>query len=276
MTKLFVRLPARELRGYAPTVIAATRWKTFERGCIPKARPSFAQRSLHTSPVAYKSNWLKKMLGITEEKEQEMLHSNKENRDKITTELSKGYFKDYAEIKKNGGKRFQAPDALTPVPQAYTFPTMHGKTIAGTSVTLPREWRGKVTLVLLGCRGYCKPMLDAYEEQFTAAFGTERKCQVFTLWIVEQAIFRKIMGSMFENSIRKTMPDVGEQERTICYLGSDVPQIKQHLDIFNAITGYAFLVDKHGRVRWQAHGYPDAEEIVTLKRGVSELLSSSR
>lgn len=61
------------------------------------------------------------MLGITEEKEQEMLHSNKEQRDKLTTALSKGYFQDYAEIKKNGGKRFRAPDALTNASHVLVF-----------------------------------------------------------------------------------------------------------------------------------------------------------
>lgn len=46
--------------------------------------------------------------------------------------------------------------------------------------------------------------------------------------------------------------------------------------IFNAVIGYGFLVDKKGRIRWQVHGDIDEGEVNTLARCVSELLSSSR
>lgn len=42
-----------------------------------------------------------------------------------------------------------------------------------------------------------QPMLDAYQEQFEAAFGAEKKCQVFTLWIVEQYVtFRALDNNL--------------------------------------------------------------------------------
>jgi hypothetical protein len=46
--------------------------------------------------------------------------------------------------------------------------------------------------------------------------------------------------------------------------------------IFNSAIGYAFLVDRKGRIRWEVHGQIEDGEIATLTRCVSELLSSSR
>ena len=46
--------------------------------------------------------------------------------------------------------------------------------------------------------------------------------------------------------------------------------------VFNAATGYGFLLDKNGRIRWRVHGHIDDAEVKTLERCVSELLCSSR
>ena len=44
----------------------------------------------------------------------------------------------------------------------------------------------------------------------------------------------------------------------------------------NPVSGYIFLVDKRGRIRWQANGFAEESELVTLTRGTSELLVSLR
>ena len=48
--------------------------------------------------------------------------------------------------------------------------------------------------------------------------------------------------------------------------------IKKTLLIHNSIIGYAFLVDKNGRIRWSSHGIPDSGELNSMIKCTHELL----
>lgn len=83
-------------------------------------------------------------------------------------------------------------------------------------------------------------------------------------------------GSIRANIKKKFADDPDRARNTFCYFGNDSNRIKDQLEMFNSATGYAFLLDRAGRIRWQVHGHINAEEEKTLCRCVSELLASSR
>ena len=192
----------------------------------------------------------------------------------LTRTRAQGYFADFAEIKKNGGKRFAAPDGMAKPQASEPFPPMEATAIDGTS-SLRLPLPGTVTLVLLGCRGYARPMLDAYRAHFEAKCAAERGCAVVELWLVERMFFR-FMSTAFVRELRTRYPEPERQKSIICYDRADVDELKSRLGVFNSITGYAYVVDKRGRVRWQCHGPPEPGELLTLERCISELVVSKR
>lgn len=145
-------------------------------------------------------------------------------------------------------------------------------------------------------------MLDAYRERFEVM--DDPKCRVFEIWLIERSAFQ-IISNMFESGVRKQY-SLEKHESVMCYNKSDVEEIKSRLGVFNAMSGFAYLVDKRGesslvckptcvartlvltymhaliglcgtgRIRWECHGMPIPEELETLSRVTSELLVSRR
>lgn len=62
------------------------------------------------------------------------------------------------------------------------------------------------------------------------------------------------------------------QKNTLCYSLSDIEDLKKSLNIFTPFTGYVYLLDGEGRIRWDAHGNPTAKEIESLTVLPGELL----
>lgn len=48
------------------------------------------------------------------------------------------------------------------------------------------------------------------------------------------------------------------------YTGRDVEEMREALQLTNSIVGYVFLLDREGRIRWQAHASPSKQEISAL------------
>lgn len=49
-------------------------------------------------------------------------------------------------------------------------------------------------------------------------------------------------------------------------------QLRQALQLSNLLTGYVFLLDAQGRLRWRASGSPSPAELQSLLRVTEELL----
>eukprot|EP00040_Diaphanoeca_grandis_P023468 m.127619 g.127619 ORF g.127619 m.127619 type:complete len:276 (+) comp29288_c0_seq2:345-1172(+) len=244
-----------------------------------QAQHQFQQQNLRQphqkQQIRYKSkSFIRRIFGIKDEEEAERQADLRSKRKTITKNFRKGFWGDVKEIDQTQGKTSIAPETLTKADEAELFPTMKCTAMSGRPLVLPKNWHGKVTLVTVGFRDYARPMLDTYRNHFLQTFPEDPMCQVYEVWIVERLVFR-FMAKMFETNLKKITP-VEYQDQTVYYSGSDAETLKQDLEVSNPVTGYVFLVDKRGRIRWQAHGPPTPEELITLTRGTSELLVSRR
>ncbi|KAJ0085198.1 hypothetical protein Patl1_07064 [Pistacia atlantica] len=61
-------------------------------------------------------------------------------------------------------------------------------------------------------------------------------------------------------------------QRQIVFSFGDHYYIRKELKILNLLTGYIFLLDKFGRVRWQGFGFSTPEELSSLLSCTSLLL----
>jgi hypothetical protein len=152
----------------------------------------------------------------------------------LVGELKKSYWSDLKEVRGDGGgKSFDGTVTIT-ANRSPTVPTMEGVALAGNPITLPDDFRGRTTLLVVGCRAFAQPQMDAYRTAFEAMEGgggggvggrgggrggggatsLHSRLQVLEVWFVERMIFQWMSG-IFEKSLRKQVTLKQRQERTL-------------------------------------------------------------
>ena len=192
-----------------------------------------------------------------------------DSNEKIVGQLKKSYWADYNETKsETGGKTFAGTELFSGN-QGGEVPALQAKSLAKTAtVSLPDDFSGKTTLLLVGCRAFAQPQLDAFRGAFEKAASRTNasRVQVIECWFVERLIF-KWMSGLFEKSLLKQMHDPTRRAQT-CVVTDGVDEFMKAMHVTNTIIGHAFLVDGRGRIRWKANGMPTHDEIVALNEGL--------
>jgi hypothetical protein len=191
----------------------------------------------------------------------------RKNRKEIFSEISKGYFGDLHEFRKNKGKRFSASERLLSKKEAVLFPRMDCRSLLGSDITIPNAFRGQVTLVTLSMRDIGIKICDEYRVPFIKAFPSE--VAVYEVAVIEQMVY-KLLRSVLIANLKQTI-ESNRHERFLSYSGKFI-DAKKHLLIHNSIIGYVFLLDENGYIRWTSHGYPKPLEIDLLIRCTNDLL----
>ncbi len=71
-------------------------------------------------------------------------------------------------------------------------------------------------------------------------------------------------------------PHTHHTQSSFLVCSEGVESVKSGLAIGNSIVGYAYLVDKEGRVRWRAHATPNEREIKALIKCTKTLMNGSK
>ncbi|CAH2041660.1 unnamed protein product [Thlaspi arvense] len=74
--------------------------------------------------------------------------------------------------------------------------------------------------------------------------------------------------------MRRSKPNEGKDvlQRQIVYSFGDNYYFRKELKILNLLTGYIFLLDNFGRIRWQGYGSATEEELSSMLSCTSFLL----
>jgi hypothetical protein len=121
---------------------------------------------------------------------------------------------------------------MTDPAESSRFPTMQVDTLVGTPVTLPDLWHGKVTLVSVGLRAFSKPMVEEYRTAFMKRFSDQAGCQFYEINMVDQYIYRTLLGNTIKTNMAKELADDPVRQRqTLCYLGADAAALKDKLGV---------------------------------------------
>ncbi|KAG9456819.1 hypothetical protein H6P81_001327 [Aristolochia fimbriata] len=207
-------------------------------------------------------------------------------RARIKDEMSRGYFADMAEIKKHGGKIAKANAILIPTMEAVKFPSLEVNFSDGRTLTLPngpehnksdksKKSSPLVSLVCLSFRANSQAMIDSWTTPFMDVFSNSTNIQLYQVSVIESwflslnPIKRMLLWTM-----RKSNSD-GKPcalQREIGYSFGDKYYFRKELKILNLLTGYIFLLDKLGRIRWQGYGLASEEEMSSLLSCTSQLL----
>lgn len=221
----------------------------------------------------HESVWLRMFGGkkYLQEKRQEIARARAELREEISTNFTK----DLSEYRHNRGKRTEAPAYVCQKKDSIPAPTLQGTTIGGAAVQFPTDLRGKVTLVVLGLRGISQKVMDMYREPFHRSFASHQACQHYEIHVVEQRVFQPFK-MFFASNLRRLVPDPARQQRMLilCPDADGLRDLRNRFKVYNALTGYAALVDSDAQIRWLAHGAPTDTEVQRMIECTQVLLSS--
>ncbi|XP_020585268.1 uncharacterized protein LOC110027948 isoform X3 [Phalaenopsis equestris] len=178
----------------------------------------------------------------------------KKANDRLKDELSRGYFADLSEIRKNSGKIAPANKTLIPSVAAAKFPDIVVHFPDGTSIKLPLfEQNGNnnstdeiIPTASLLCLSFRASSQVSFVESWLLSLNPMKN------------LFLKIARSS-SNPLRR-----------FAYFFGDHYDLRKKLQIVNLLTGYIFLLDGYGRIRWQGFGSATPEEVSSLvsKKGV--------
>nr|GMD19033.1 mitochondrial ATPase complex subunit ATP10 isoform X1 [Ipomoea batatas]GME12714.1 mitochondrial ATPase complex subunit ATP10 isoform X1 [Ipomoea batatas] len=208
-------------------------------------------------------------------------------RARLTDEMSRGYFADMSEMKKHGGKIAMANKIIIPAISALKFPALEVTYSNGSSLKLPSMCSGKDTdadvprasLLCLSFRASSEPMIHSWSVPFVDAFKDSNKVHLYEVSFIDSWLLsRNPMKKLLLRVMRKPKPNGREDvlQRQITYSFGDHYEFRKELKILNLLTGYIFLLDEFGRIRWQGFGSATQEEMSSLLSCTSMLLQEER
>ncbi|XP_020552249.1 uncharacterized protein LOC105169959 isoform X2 [Sesamum indicum] len=183
-------------------------------------------------------------------------------RARLKDEMNRGYFADMSEMKQHGGKIGPANKIIIPAVAAVKFPTVEVNYSDGSSLKLPitsdrndanlsKSDIPKASLVCL-------------------SFRASSQVSFIDSWLLTRSPIKKLLLKI----MRKQKP--GEKQdvlqRQIVYSFGDHYYFRKELRILNLLTGYIFLLDRLGRIRWQGFGLATPDELSSLLSCTSLLL----
>lgn len=196
-----------------------------------------------------------------------------EGRKRLREELKRGHFDDFKQLRDTGGKLFQGSASLTPTSVSERFPSVVVSTSDGQEGVLRTEGKGAV-LVCAACRDGAQPMIDRWATAFDDALCDKDGVGIVELSIVDSKImslwpFRRMLYAQQSGFDGKYKMD--DAQSVFLFSGKEGYQnLLGMMD--NRLTGYVFLLDRDGRIRWRGCGFPTEEEVRWLVSGAEALL----
>ncbi|XP_043698890.1 uncharacterized protein LOC122649713 isoform X1 [Telopea speciosissima] len=207
-------------------------------------------------------------------------------RARLTDEMNRGYFADISELKKHGGKIAMANKVIIPAISALKFPSREVNFSDGKSLKLPIVSEGNgveakkmavpaASLMCLSFRASSQAMIDSWTVPFLEAFRASRNIQMYEVsfidsWFLSMNPIKRLLLRI----MRKSNDDEKNNalQRQFVYSFGDHYYFRKELKILNLLTGYIFLLDRFGRIRWQGFGLATKEELASLLSSTSRLL----
>ena len=189
--------------------------------------------------------------------------------------MQRGYFDDFKDFRDKKGKVFYAQDRLTPAAESLPFPAILPVAADGAETPFPPAAAAAAppaSLVCVAFRAGAQGMLEAWAAPFSAAFHSTPGAALYELALVESRVmslwpFRSmLMSSGGKSQAKYDMPC------QYLYFFKAREPLREALHMTNRLTGYVYLVDGEGRVRWRGSGNPEARELEALLKCSNQLL----
>lgn len=183
-------------------------------------------------------------------------------------EFERGTYHENAEHRRHKGKAFPASTKLIPALLATPFINIDMRSLSyDTPQPILDRLKGHVSLVGLTFRDTGVPLLNTWSEPF---LEKHPKANFLHLNFVEGLVVG-LVKPLALRAMKRNIPLARHNSFFVAF--GDTEEIREDLRISNRLTGYAFLVDRSGLIRWRGCGKADADEIALVLRCYDELVA---
>ncbi|KAL1161268.1 hypothetical protein V6Z11_A07G122100 [Gossypium hirsutum] len=111
-----------------------------------------------------------------------------------------------------------------------------------------------------------KAMVDSWSKPFYDTFSESKSVQLYEVSFIDSWLLcLNPIKQLLLRFMRKSSDGAKDAlQRHIVYSFGDHYYFRKELKILNLLTGYIFLLDKFGRIRWQGFGLAKQEELSSL------------
>ncbi|XP_030484833.2 uncharacterized protein LOC115701229 isoform X2 [Cannabis sativa] len=204
-------------------------------------------------------------------------------------EMNRGYFADISELKKHGGKIALASKIIIPEMKAVKFPSIEVNFSNGKALKLPIDLKEKesaadaaksspipkASLICVSFRANAQSMISSWSLPFLDTFRSSKGVNLYEVSFIDSWLLCQTPIKQLLLRIMKKSNDDGSDDplkRQIVYSFGDHYYFRKELHILNLLTGYIYLIDKFGRIRWQGYGLATEDELASLLSCTSLLL----
>lgn len=183
------------------------------------------------------------------------------------------------------GKIFTPSSSYFKSDKALYFPNFHAQAIDGTASELHSMFKNKVSLVRVFSAVSGDTCSETYFKTKTHNYLTKDYDKFTQKYPHSQIIdlniplgfVKRSMVKLVSGSIKSKLPE-DRKDKYFILPDRLIPfDLKQELLCDNSCSGYIYLIDEAGKIRWATSGYSNEKELLTLwkcLRGVEKELSN--
>ncbi|KAF2093084.1 hypothetical protein NA57DRAFT_15911, partial [Rhizodiscina lignyota] len=200
-----------------------------------------------------------------------------EKRKVMFKRMSKGYYKDWANLKYNQGKTFLANPRVFKKSLSLYFPNLIGRTIASAeNKDTTSVLRNKVSVVCMFTSAWAENQIKTFIGQEEnpklreAIASSGGRAQIVRINVEDNFMKWWMIWATMAN-LRLTVSR--EEHDKYFILNRDLPlTVRETLGLSNKNVGFVFLVDEDCQIRWAGCGEANATEREYLVKGLHRLL----
>jgi hypothetical protein len=152
------------------------------------------------------------------------------------------------------------------------FPTVKGENLSGRHMVLPRDFEGKLNIVVVAFYREQQLLVNSWLPTVQELQRKYPEIHMYELPTISTGYV--LMKWIIDNGMRSGIKDTKTRDHTIT-LFTDTKKFRQDLDLPTDETIYVMLVDSSGAVRWKSSGSMTPMSAALLSSAVDELLSKS-
>jgi hypothetical protein len=152
------------------------------------------------------------------------------------------------------------------------FPTVKGENLSGRHMVLPRDFEGKLNIVIVAFYREQQLLVNSWLPAIQELMRKYPEIHMYELPTISTGYV--LMKWIIDNGMRSGIKDTKTRDHTIT-LYTDTKKFRKELELPTDETIYVMLVDSSGAVRWKSSGSMTPMSAALLSSAVDELLRKS-
>ena len=168
---------------------------------------------------------------------------------------------------------------------SIVMPTLDGVTVLSTvdKVSIPhyllrnnrtKDPNSQCTILGISFKEFGYQLVESWLGDVEQTYAANPRVEVARLTITEGTLIKSLLSGIMTRSLKNNTP-VERQDRTLVHFGTEA-YFKDFMRMHNTLTGYIYVLDGIGRVRWVGSGKASSEELDEIKRCVKNILPAEK